>query len=53
MLTPNLPCEIKSIVTAIRAAIGGGMVSTAQVAKSWIRLVTEAKPAISVNDLRL
>lgn len=42
-----------SIVTAMRAAIGGGMVSTAQVAKSWMRDVTAASPAINVNDSRL
>ena len=53
MLMPKRPWEIESIVTAIRAAIGGGSVSTAQVAKSWMRLVTEASPAISVNDSRL
>jgi hypothetical protein len=53
MFTPNRPCEIESIVTAMRAAIGGGRVNTAQVAKSWIRLVTEARPAIRVNDSRL
>src|SRR3954468_20675804 len=53
MLTPNRPCEIESIVTAMRAAIGGGTVSTAHVAKSWIRLVTAGSPAISVNHSRL
>jgi hypothetical protein len=34
ILIPNLPWEMESIVTAMRAAIGGGMISTAQVAKS-------------------
>jgi hypothetical protein len=29
MLTPNRPCEIESMVAAIRATIAGGMVSTA------------------------
>ena len=53
MFTPNRPCEIESIVTAMRAVIGGGMVSTAQVANSWMRVVTAASPAISVNDSRL
>ncbi len=53
MLTPNRPCEIESIVTAMRAVIGGGMVSTAQVANSWMRLVTDVSPAIRVNDSRL
>ncbi len=53
MFTPNRPCEIESIVTAIRAAIGGGMVSTAHVANNWIRVVTAANPAISVNDSKL
>jgi hypothetical protein len=50
---PNRPCEIESIVTAMRAAIGGGKVKTAQVANSWMRFVTAASPAISVNDSRL
>ena len=45
MFTPNRPCEIESIVTAIRAAIGGGMVSTAQVANSLMRDVVAARPA--------
>jgi hypothetical protein len=53
MLIPNRPCEIESIVTAMRAANGGGRVKTAQVANSWMRLVTEARPAIKVNDSRL
>jgi hypothetical protein len=53
MLTPNRPCEIESIVTAMRAVIGGGMVSTAQVANSRMRLVTGASPAIRVKDSRL
>ena len=42
-----------SIVTAMRATIGAGMVSTPIVANSWMRLVTAASPAISVNDSRL
>ena len=46
MFTPNRPGAMLSIVTAMRAAIGGGMVSTAQVANSSIRLVTAASPAI-------
>ncbi len=37
MFTPNRPCEIESIVIAMRAVIGGGIVSTAQVANNWIR----------------
>ena len=53
MLTPKRLCEIESIVTAIRAAIGGGKDSTVQVAKSWMRLVTEASPATSVKGSRL
>jgi hypothetical protein len=53
MFTPNRPCEMLSMVTAMRAAIGGGMVSTAQVANSCIRVVVAASPAISVNDSRL
>jgi hypothetical protein len=50
---PNRPCEIESIVTAMRAVIGGGMVNTAQVANSRMRLVTDPSPAISVKDSRL
>jgi len=46
MLIPNRPCEIESIVTAIRAANGGGTVSTAQVANSWMRLVAAASLAL-------
>ena len=42
-----------SIVTAMRAAIGGGSVSTEQVANNWMRLVTAARPAISVKLSRL
>jgi len=42
-----------SIVTAMRAAIGGGIVKTAQVANNWMRFVTAASPAMSVNDSRL
>jgi hypothetical protein len=42
-----------SIVTAMRAAIGGGSVNTEQVANSWMRLVTLARPAISVKLSRL
>ena len=53
MFTPNRPCEMLSIVVAIRAANGGGMVSTAHVANNWIRVVTAASPAISVKDSRL
>jgi hypothetical protein len=53
MLIPKRPLEIESIVTAMRAANGGGTVRTAQVANSWMRLVTAASPAISVNDSRL
>ena len=41
------------MVTAMRAAIGGGMVSTAQVANSWMRLVTAASPAMRVKLSRL
>ena len=39
--------------TLTDVTIGGGKDSTAQVAKSWMRLVTEASPAISVNGSRL
>jgi len=53
ILTPNRPCEMESIVTAMRAAIGGGMLNTAQLAKSWMRLVTAANPAIRVKDSKL
>ena len=53
MLTPKQLCEIESIVTAIRAAIGGGKDSTAQVAKSRMWLVTEASPAINVKSSML
>ncbi len=53
MFTPNRPGAMLSMATAMRAASGGGRVSTAQVAKSWIRLVTAASPAISVKDSRL
>ena len=53
MLRPKRPCEMLSIVTAIRAAIGGGSVSTEQVANNWMRLVTAARPAISVKLSRL
>ena len=42
-----------SIVTAMRAVIAGGMVSTAQVANSLIRSVTAARPDIRVKDSRL
>jgi hypothetical protein len=45
MLRPNRPCEMLSIVTAMRAAIGGGSVSTEPVANNWMRLVTAARPA--------
>ena len=38
---------------AMRAASGGGIVNTAQVANSWMRLVTAARPAIRVKDSRL
>jgi len=37
----------------MRAVIGGGMVSTAQVANSRMRLVTGISPAIRVKDSRL
>ena len=50
---PNRPCEMLSIVTAIRATIGGGIVSTATEANSRMRCVTAAKPAMSVKDSRL
>ena len=53
MFTPNRPWEMLSIVTAMRAVSGGGMVSTAQVANNWIRFVTAARPDISVNDSML
>ena len=42
-----------SIVTAMRAAIGGGKVNTEQVANNWMRLVTAASPAIRVKLSRL
>ena len=41
------------MVTAMRAAIGGGIVSTAQVENNWMRDVTAASPAISVKLSRL
>ncbi len=50
---PKRPCEIESIVTAMRAAKAGGTVSTATEANSWMRLVTAASPAIRVKDSRL
>src|SRR5271155_3098175 len=53
MFTPKRPWEIESIVTAMRAVRGGGMVSTATEANSWMRLVTAARPAIRVKDSRL
>ena len=53
MFTPKRPCEMLSMVTAMRAMIAGGMVSTATEAKSLIRVVTAARPAISVKDSRL
>ena len=53
MLRPKRPCDMLSIVTAMRAAIGGGSVNTEQVANSWMRLVTLARPAISVKLSRL
>jgi hypothetical protein len=53
MFTPNRPGAMLSMVTAMRAAIGGGIVKTAQVANSLIRVVTAASPAISVKDSRL
>ena len=53
ILIPKRPCEIESIVTAMRAAIAGGIVNTAQVANSWMRLVMAARPAMSVKDSRL
>ena len=46
-------CEIESIVTAMRAAIAGGIVNTAPVANNWMPLVMAARPAMSVNDSRL
>jgi hypothetical protein len=42
-----------SIVTAMRAAIAGGRVSTATVAMRSMRVVTAARPAIKVKDSRL
>ena len=51
--TPNRPREMLSMVTAMRATSGGGMVSTPMVAKSWMRSVTAARPAMSVKDSRL
>ena len=53
MLTPKRPFEMLSMVTAIRAVMGGGMVRTAQVANSLMRLVRAARAAIKVNDSRL
>ena len=44
------PCEFESTLTAMRAAIAGGIVNTAQVANSWMRLVTAARPAMSARD---
>ena len=53
MFTPNRPREMLSMVTAMRATSGAGMVSTPTVANSFIREVTAARPAISVRDSRL
>jgi len=53
MLTPNRPGAMESMVIAMRATSAGGMVNTATEANSWIRRVTAAIPAISVNDSRL
>ena len=52
-MTPNRPGAMESIVTAIRATIAGGSVSTATEASNFMRFVTAARPAISVNDSRL
>ena len=52
MLMPNRPGAMLSIVLAMRAVKGGGIVSTATEAKSWMRFVTLAMPAISVKDSR-
>ena len=51
--TPKRPLEMLSMVTAMRATSGAGMVSTPTVANNWMRLVTAASPAISVKDSRL
>ena len=53
MFTPKRPGAMLSMVTAMRAVIGGGAVSTAQVANSRSRVVTAASPAIRVNESRL
>jgi hypothetical protein len=53
MLTPKRPGAMESIVTAMRATIAGGRVSTATEANSLMRWVTAASPAIKVNDSRL
>src|SRR5882762_8775250 len=53
MLMPKRPSEIESMVDAMRAVKAGGMVSTATEAKSWMRDVTAASPAIRVKDSRV
>lgn len=53
MLTPKRPGAMASMVTAMRASTAGGMVSTAAEAKSLIRVVMEASPAIRVKLSRL
>ena len=50
---PKRPCEIESMVTAMRAAKAGGTVSTATEANSWMRLVTAASPAINVKNFEV
>jgi hypothetical protein len=53
MFSPKRPWLMLSMVTAMRAAIAGGMVRTLHVANNWMRLVTAARPAISVKLSRL
>ena len=50
---PKRPGAMLSIVTAMRATIAGGSVSTATEASRRMREVTAASPAISVNNSRL
>ncbi len=53
MFTPNRPWLMESQVVAMRATIAGGMDRTAMEAKSLIRVVTAARPAIRVKLSRL
>ena len=53
MFTPKRPWLMLSQVTAMRAISAGGIDSTATEANSLIRVVTAARPAISVKLSRL